>query len=340
MIIQHRQGSYSVACLAYEQALANLPADVVVVTDTNVASHWNTQPIESCATITLRPGEREKTLATFAALLEGLADAGASRSTTVVAIGGGVVGDLAGFAAAAYMRGVRWIQLPTTLLAMVDSSVGGKVGVDLAAGKNLAGAFHPPSAVWVALETLGTLPLREFVNGAAEVWKYGYILDAELLERLEGAPLALDTPDLQAIIERCIALKAGVVEADEHETTGERAILNFGHTVGHALEKVSGYEPLKHGEAIAIGMGVEAALGERIGVTPLGTARRVREGLASQGLPVSTEWLEHTEALLDAMSLDKKAKKGALAFSLLEGVGKCKLVPDVARADVLAALRG
>ena len=340
MIIRHHTGSYAVECVGYDDALSRLPQACVIVTDSNVAHHWETAPSGALSTQILVPGEREKTLATFEHILEGLANAHAFRSTPVVAIGGGVVGDLAGFAASAYMRGVPWIQLPSTLLAMVDSSVGGKVGVDLKAGKNLAGAFYPPSAVWVVLETLQTLPKREFINGAAEVWKYGYILDPALLGRLEDAPLGLDTPDLQVIVERCIALKAAVVESDEHETTGERAMLNFGHTVGHALEKVSGYEPLKHGEAIAIGMGVEAALGERVGISPPGTAQRVRDGLASQGLPVHSEWLEHADALLDAMSLDKKAHGGALAFSLLEGVGKCRLVPDVARADVLAALRG
>ncbi len=340
MIIRHGRGSYRVETVAYEEALARLPGGCVVVTDQNVAHHWNTAPSDALGTLTLVPGEQQKTLATLDTLLERMAGLRASRGTTVAAIGGGVVGDVAGFAAACYMRGVPWVQIPTTLLAMVDSSVGGKVGVDLRAGKNLAGAFHQPTAVWVVLETLATLPVREFVNGAAEVWKYGFTLDRTLLARLETEPLHVGASDLSKVVERCIAIKAAIVEEDEFETTGLRAVLNFGHTVGHALETVSGYDPLKHGEAIAIGMVVEARLGERIGLSPTGTADRVREGLASQGLPVSCEWLLDGDALLEAMARDKKARDGTLAFSLLERVGKCKLVPNVAAADVRAALRG
>lgn len=286
----------------------------------------------------VEPGEGSKTLEVYSAALEWLAMKGATRQATIVALGGGVVGDLAGFVAATYMRGVRLIQVPTTLLAMVDSSVGGKVGLDLPQGKNLVGAFYPPQRVCVPLDTLDTLPDRELTNGAAEVVKYGFILDATLLDAIGGRQVRPGHPRLEEIVRRCIALKAQVVEQDEHETSGLRAILNYGHTIGHAIEAVLGYQHLLHGEAVSIGMAFEAALGERLGITPTGAARTVSDALARQGLPVSLPPGLDRGALLAAMRRDKKATHQGLAFALLTGVGACKLVTEVGESEVLAVL--
>lgn len=304
------------------KALNDLPPDCRILTDANVAA---VAPLPKVPTLVLSPGEATKSLGTFGEALGWLATSGASRRTTVVALGGGVVGDLAGFVAAAYMRGVPCLQIPTTLLAMVDSSVGGKVAVDLPEGKNLAGAFWPPSEVRLPLDALDTLPPRQRTNGMAEVLKYGFILDAPLLD----APLD---------VLRCVALKAQVVEEDEHETTGRRAILNFGHTVGHAIERLTGYGPVLHGEAIAVGMAVEAVLGERLGVTAPGTADVVRETLERHGLSTRHPIVREAGGMLAAMRGDKKAVGGRLAFSLLTRIGECKLVADVPEDDVRRVL--
>ena len=322
MIVRHSGGEYPVIETTLLQVLAALPEDARVITDANVV---NVAPPSDRPTLVLPAGEATKSLERFAEALAWLAKTGASRQTTVVALGGGVVGDLAGFVAAAYMRGVPLLQIPTTLLAMVDSSVGGKVAVDLPEGKNLAGAFWPPTEVRLPLDALDTLPPRQRTNGMAEVLKYGFIMDAPLLNE------PLD-------VMRCVRLKAQVVEEDEYETTGRRAILNFGHTVGHAIERLTGYGPVLHGEAISIGMAVEADLGERLGVTAPGTSERVCETLRSHGLPTAHETTRETEAMLSAMRGDKKAVGGRLAFSLLTRIGECKLVTDVPEDDVRRVL--
>ncbi len=322
MTVRHSEGSYKVVETNLAEALRNLPSDCRILTDANVAAVC---PMPVVPTLVLPPGEGTKSLAAFGDALGWLARSGASRRTTVVALGGGVVGDLAGFVAAAYMRGVPLLQIPTTLLAMVDSSVGGKVAIDLPEGKNLAGAFWPPIEVRLPLDALATLPPRQRTNGMAEVLKYGLIMDAPLLD----APLD---------VMRCVALKAQVVEEDEHETTGRRAILNYGHTVGHAIERLTGYGPILHGEAIAVGMAVEADLGERLGVTALGTAKRVRAVLEAHGLPIAHAVVHDIEPMLAAMRGDKKAVGGALAFSLLTHVGECKLVTNVPEDEVRRAL--
>lgn len=329
MIVRHSGGEYPVVPTTLREALDGLPTDAVILTDTNVAA---VVPLPGrVPALVLPAGEATKSLARFGEALGWLARVGASRRTTVVALGGGVVGDLAGFVAAAYMRGVPCLQIPTTLLAMVDSSVGGKVAVDLPEGKNLAGAFWPPCEVRLPFDALATLPSRQRTNGLAEVLKYGFIMDAPLLDAdFKG--------DLHDVILRCVALKAQVVEEDEHETTGRRAILNFGHTVGHAVERLTGYGPVLHGEAISIGMAVEAELGERLGVSPSGTAWQVRETLLRNGLPTTHEALRRPDEMLAAMRGDKKSVGGNLAFSLLTGVGGCKLFPSVPEDDVRRAL--
>ena len=314
MTIRHSAGEYRVWTTTFAGALADLPTDCRILTDANVAA---LAPLpDKVPVLAMPPGEATKSLQAFGDALGWLARTGASRRTTVVALGGGVVGDLAGFVAAAYMRGVPLLQIPTTLLAMVDSSVGGKVAVDLPEGKNLAGAFWPPKEVRIPLDALDSLDERQLRNGLAEVLKYGFIMDPPLLD----APID---------VMRCVALKAQVVEEDEHETTGRRAILNFGHTIGHAIERLTGYGPVLHGEAISIGMALEADLGERLGITARGTAKTVRETLSQRGLPTAHEAVHEVESMLQAMRGDKKSIGGALAFSLLTHVGECKLIENV-----------
>lgn len=339
MRIQHRNGSYDVKFEPFEAALDALPADFRIITDSNIVQAYGPALEKRGHTVIVDPGEQSKSVDTYSSLLSWMAASRASRKTTVCALGGGVIGDLAGFVAATYMRGVPFYQIPTTLLSQVDSSVGGKVGIDLKEGKNLAGAFYPPFGVSIAVETLLTLPERQFNNGMAEVWKYGFIMDARLVGLLEREPLCASSPAIVSVIQRCIELKAEVVEADEFETTGARAILNFGHTIGHAIEFAAGYGTILHGEAISIGMILEAKLGELLGVTPPGTAEEVERLLTKQGLPSRHLILLNEDALVSAMYGDKKAAGGKLSFSLLTDIGRCKLVQEVPEPIVRTAMR-
>ncbi|AIE85782.1 3-dehydroquinate synthase [Fimbriimonas ginsengisoli] len=335
MTIRHSFGSYEIVDTPLEALLNALPPSSFVITDQNVQAALS---LPDLPTLVLEPGEGNKSLAVYGRCLEWLAGAGASRRSTVVALGGGVVGDLAGFVAATYMRGVPFVQIPTTLLAQVDSSVGGKVGLDLQAGKNLVGDFYPPTEVRLCAEVLATLPERQFNAGMAEVWKYGAIMDADLYARLRRSRLHAGHPYLSAVVKRCIDLKAHIVEHDEFETTGLRAILNFGHTVAHAIESLTGYGPVLHGEAVAIGMVAEARLGTELGITPAGVEENLRESLTEAGLPTVHPLLNDTEAMLRAMRRDKKAVEGRLAFSLLTQIGRCKLVEGVPETKVRDAL--
>jgi 3-dehydroquinate synthase len=271
------------------------------------------------------PGEEHKTRELWAQLTDELLASGAGRDTTIIALGGGVVGDLAGFVAATYMRGVPVVQLPTTLLAMVDASVGGKTGVDTPAGKNLVGAFHPPAAVIADPDTLATLPAPELRAGAAEIIKHGVIADERYFEEVLAILPQLDADDttipagIVAIIARSVAIKAEVVAADEREQ-GRRKILNFGHTLGHAVEMASGYR-LLHGEAVAIGMSLESEIAERLGVAEKGTAARVREAVTAAGLPVVVPLGMDPAAILAATRGDKKARGGRVEYSLPAAIG-------------------
>src|SRR5437016_602227 len=216
-------------------------------------------------------GEASKSQAELSRLYDALYDLAADRQTAVVAVGGGVVGDLAGFAAATYNRGLPLVMVPTSLLAMVDSSVGGKTGINHPKGKNLIGAFHQPAGVWIDLASLNTLPRREYLSGLAEVVKYGVILDADFFHWLEDSVdgiLVREPATVRAIVERCCRLKADVVERDEREETGLRMVLNYGHTFAHAFEAVGGYGAWLHGEAVAAGMGCASWVGERLGMIP------------------------------------------------------------------------
>ncbi|GAB3031571.1 3-dehydroquinate synthase [Oleiagrimonas citrea] len=291
-------------------------------------------------TLTLPDGESFKNLAHVERVFEALADMGASRDACVIALGGGVIGDLAGFAAACWMRGIDFLQMPTTLLAMVDSSVGGKTGVNLKAGKNLVGAFHQPCAVVADTDTLATLPDREYRAGLAEVVKYGALGDADFLTWLEAHVDALNARDdaiIAKAIARCCAHKAAIVARDETER-GERALLNLGHTFGHALETECGYGTLLHGEAVAIGMCQAAALSARLGMADAADGERLAHLLQTLQLPVTPPAGVDSDALLAHMRLDKKNLGGRLRLVLWRGIGRAEIVADVAEADVHAVL--
>ncbi len=303
-----------------------------VITDETVAKKYQQPAVASLRavgfqpmTIKLKAGEKTKTLKNIHACYNRFADHRLERNSFVVALGGGVVGDLAGFAAATYLRGIHFVQVPTTLLAQVDSSVGGKVGVNLAAGKNLVGAFHQPRLVLCDLDILRTLPQREFRAGLAEVIKYGIIYDVKLFSRFErDLPLLLkqDAKTLAAIIARCCQIKAKVVVQDERE--GDlRAILNFGHTIGHALEAISRYGKYLHGEAISIGQIAAAMISVELTGLPARDANRIVAIFERAGLPISVKLSAvQTRRLLDAMRLDKKVSGGETKFVLAQRIGK------------------
>lgn len=317
---------------------------VAVVTDANLAraqAGFLAAAFGETPRLILPAGEETKSLAEFGRVLDFLAEHRMDRSAVLFAVGGGVIGDLGGFAAAAFLRGIAFQQVPTTLLAMVDSSVGGKTGINLQAGKNLVGAFHQPRAVYIATDLLATLPSREFAAGMAEVVKTGLLGDANLFARLERDPLAATSADLAAVIRRCCALKARVVEADERETAkeGGRALLNLGHTFGHAIEQVTGYGRYLHGEAVAIGLSAAARLSQKLGyIGPADTAR-VEAALAAHALPVRLREPLPLDALLAAMARDKKVRAGALRFVVLRRLGEAATQGDIAPDLAAAAFR-
>ncbi len=319
----------------------------VLVTDSNVEPLYASRVGESFTEegfdvdlVVVDAGEPSKAAAVAEAAWEKMLDVGADRRSVVVALGGGVVGDLAGFIAATYARGIRYLQVPTTLLAQVDSAVGGKVGINLSGAKNMVGAFWQPIGVLIDTEVLGTLPRREYVSGLAEVVKYGVILDAEFFRYLEDHVGELNDRQPEAlrhVIARSCRLKADVVEADEREIGGGRAVLNYGHTFAHALETVLGYGELLHGEAVAIGMMCAARLAERLQRVDVAFVKRQESLLVALGLPVETPPTDH-DSLLDAMARDKKSQAGQLRFVLPTRIGHVELVADVSGADAEAAL--
>jgi 3-dehydroquinate synthase len=293
------------------------------------------------STFLLVDGEAHKTFENVGKAMGALAQLGASRDATIVALGGGVVGDLAGFAAALWMRGIAFVQIPTTLLAMVDSSVGGKTGVNLPQGKNLVGAFHQPRAVFIDPDTLLTLPDRELLAGLAEVIKYAAIGDIEFMNWLDANVPALlhrDPMALQHAIETSVRHKARVVAADEHER-GERALLNLGHTFGHAIEAATGYRRFLHGETVAIGMLAAARLSAALGMATTADADRLQDLLIRFGLPTKIPADLDDAQLLALMRLDKKAESGKVRLILWRGPGRAEIVSDVADADILATLQ-
>jgi 3-dehydroquinate synthase len=272
--------------------------------------------------IEIPDGEKYKNAATLSVVYDDLIEAGLDRSSFIVALGGGVVGDLAGFAAATYLRGISFVQVPTTLLAQVDSSVGGKTAIDHPRGKNLIGAFYQPRLVLVDVATLASLPDREYRAGLAEVIKYGVAIDLQFFEYLEkyADSIISRKPDcLEYVIHRCCQIKAEVVEQDEKES-GLRAILNYGHTLGHAFETVAGYRELVHGEAVAVGMVLAARVSERLGHCSKADTERVTGLITSFGLGITPPYAERSK-LLEAILADKKSRDGAISFICNRDIG-------------------
>ena len=316
-----------VAAIAREVAPAHRYA---IVTDANVGPIYAAQikkgfNRDKVDVLTIAPGESNKTRDTWGSLTDQLLVRGFGRDSAVIALGGGVVGDLAGFLAATFMRGIPIVQVPTSLMAMVDASIGGKTAVDTPAGKNLVGVFHHPAAIIVDPQVLATLPLNEMRAGFAEVIKHGVIADEPYLRRVVGGAkklLAKDGPtsdSMLAAIVHSIEIKAAVVSRDEREE-GLRKTLNFGHTIGHAIELVSGYT-LLHGEAIAVGMALEGRLAERLEVAEPGTADAIDGALRAFSLPTTLPDSCESEAVIAAMGSDKKARGGKTRFALPSRVG-------------------
>ena len=308
---------------------------VGVVTDRNLAAHY-LKPVArvlkasgyNVVPIVLPPGERTKTLRSIGTVMDALVEARFERSSTLLALGGGVIGDITGFAAAIYQRGIPFVQVPTSLVAQVDSSVGGKTGVDHPKGKNLIGAFNQPRAVLIDPATLRTLPEREWIAGLAEVIKYGVIEDEEFFEYVERhmpAILALSDAPVTHIVKRSCEIKARVVSEDEHEAD-RRRILNFGHTIGHALESLGGYRGLIHGEAVAVGMVYEADLARHLGYCDQAVVTRLRTLIEAAGLPVRIPNVPF-RALWDAMQQDKKVSAGTVYCVVPERIGSVRIVP-------------
>jgi len=308
-----------------------------VVTDTQVAAlHLP----ELLAALSLSPehafiieaGEPSKSWQTAERVLDWMLSQKLARDAVLVALGGGVIGDMAGFCAALYQRGIAFVQVPTTLLAMVDSSVGGKTGVNHARGKNLIGAFHQPCAVIADLDLLKTLPRRELAAGAAEVIKYGMLGDADFFTALEGGGLdrlmALDPQASAAVIERCCAMKAAIVAEDEFETTGRRALLNLGHTFGHAVETFTGYTAWLHGEAVGLGLVMAADLSARLGWISAEDAARCTALVARAGLPIQPPSGMTPADFRRLMAGDKKVAAGQLRLVLLKPLGEAVLTAD------------
>lgn len=298
---------------------------VAIVTDDTVKDLYLRPAIDSFERAGLRPlcfsippGEESKSAAMYIALLNWLAESRLTRTDAIAALGGGVVGDLAGFAAATYLRGIPLVQIPTTLLAMVDSSIGGKTGIDLPAGKNLAGAFYQPLATFCDPELLAPLPPEVLTDGWAEVVKYGMIRSAPLLESLSSAPLLAPNAE---IIKTCIDIKQDIVQRDEFDT-GERQLLNFGHTVGHAIETLSGYM-VSHGRAVAIGMSVITRAAVRKGLCQPECQTALERALAVFGLPQQTDY--SPAALYEASLSDKKRAGGAITEIIPRAAGECVL---------------
>jgi 3-dehydroquinate synthase len=318
--------------LGVECAQLKLGPRCAVITDANAGKYFARTALKSLAAsgfdpvlITVPAGEKSKRMAVVEDCYDQLAAHRLERKSFIVALGGGVVGDLAGFVAATYLRGIPFVQVPTTLLAQVDSSVGGKTGVNLKSGKNLVGAFYQPRLVLCDLNVFDTLPKREYVSGLAEVVKYGIICDAILFAQLErNLPKLLrrDESMLRSVIARCCEIKADVVGQDERES-GLRAILNFGHTIGHAIENSSGYGKFLHGEAIAIGQVAAAKLSNKILGLPSVDVARVEKLFSQAGLPVKIKLAAaRRKKLFAAMKLDKKVSGGEIKFVLAQKIGK------------------
>lgn len=319
----------------------------IIITDKNVANEYLGQvqeQLEHCFerldTITVEPGEKSKSVDHSNELWNQLVQFNTDRKSTIIALGGGVVGDLAGFAAATFARGINFVQIPTTLLAQVDSSVGGKVGINLPTAKNIVGSFWQPKFVVIDPTALNTLSDREYQSGLAEVIKYGVIMDADFFAFLEESVDAINARDpktLAKIIKRCCELKTEVVQADETEQSGRRAILNYGHTYGHAIEAISGYGKFTHGEAIAIGMNCAARLAISLGMCNKEVLERQTALMTAVGLPSECPRESHSE-LLNAMKRDKKVAQGILYLVLPTKIGHVEVTESPDDEQLLQSL--
>lgn len=320
---------------------------ICIVTDSTVAPLYleelRTIAADCCSTLEVfefEAGEQHKTLDTVRSLYEKLIQSGFDRKDCLIALGGGVVGDLTGFAAATYMRGIRFIQIPTTLLAQVDSSSGGKTGVDFDQYKNMIGAFHQPSLVYINCAVLTSLPEEQFVNGMGEVVKHGLILDADYYEWLIEHMGDIDDRDIQVLTElvtRSCEIKKHIVEKDPDETKGDRALLNFGHTLGHAIEKLKQFE-LLHGECVSLGMVAAAYISWKRGMIDEDEFYEIRDMNVGFGLPISFDGIA-IEDIVAATKKDKKMNADRLTFVLLKKLGHACLVTDVTEEEMLAALK-
>ncbi|HEV8643448.1 MAG TPA: 3-dehydroquinate synthase [Methylomirabilota bacterium] len=355
MVIPVRLGAHSYAIVVERGALGTLGARLrelgvglraALVSAPAIMRLYGKTVVESLdeagfssATVEVPDGEAAKTLAVAERAWNALLEAGLDRTSTVLALGGGAVGDLAGFVAATYMRGVNLVQIPTTILAQVDASIGGKTAINHPQAKNLVGAFHQPRLVLVDPATASTLPEREFRSGLAEIVKHGIVLDAQYFAEVEARAaslLARHLETLERIVGGSCRLKAGIVERDERETE-LRQVLNYGHTIGHALEAATGYARWTHGEAVALGIVAEARLAARLGLAAPPTVERQERLLAALGLPIGAEGID-VEAVLTAIGHDKKARDGRVPFVLAPEIGRFRVVYDVAVKDVRAAL--
>ncbi len=325
-----------------------------IITDSSVAPLYGSaaqaalKDVAPTLLLTFPAGEWNKNRETWGDLIDQLLTARLDREAVILALGGGVAGDLAGFVAATYLRGIRCVQVPTSLLAMIDSAIGGKTGIDTQLGKNLVGAFHQPTVVIADVGTLRSLPPVQLAAGMAEALKHGVIADAAYFQRLMAASdgvRARDSEILLDVVRRSVEIKAGVVAEDEREA-GRRAVLNFGHTVAHGLEAIQGYE-LLHGEAVAVGMLAEARLGERLGVTEAGVADEVRRALEAYRLPLDPPGDVDPERLLEVMHQDKKNRDKSVKFALPKRLGEMARgpagewtigAPDDALSDLARAL--
>ncbi|MCC8015864.1 MAG: 3-dehydroquinate synthase [Clostridiales bacterium] len=320
-------GGFIKSCGDYIAKITNAKK-IVIITDSNVAPFYLADVLKSIESkgfetysYIFKAGETSKTTASVINMVEFLAEKQLSRSDLVVALGGGVCGDMAGFAAAVYLRGIDFVQIPTSLLAQVDSSVGGKTAVDLPQGKNLCGAFHQPVLVLIDTDVLKTLPKHYFSDGMEEVIKYGCIKSKAFFERLERENA---NDFLQELIFECVNIKREVVEKDEKEA-GERALLNFGHTAGHAIEKLYNFNGISHGEAVGIGMVMISAAGEKSGITEKGTSKRISDLLKKYGLKTSDS--HSVEDIVAAMGSDKKRTGNGINLVMLDSIGKSFIKP-------------
>jgi 3-dehydroquinate synthase len=312
-----------------------------VISDDNVASHFAQGILASLKAsgrqsilITVPPGEESKTMERAGMICEEMSQAGLDRSSFVVALGGGMIGDLAGFVAAIYHRGIPCLQVPTTLLAQVDSSIGGKTAVNTMAGKNLIGAWHQPVLVISDVDTLATLPPREFRQGFAEIIKHAIIRDAEMFEMLQQ----FDQTDLAALIRWNVKIKAAIVAADERETTGERALLNFGHTIGHAIERAGEYRDFLHGEAVSLGIVAACEISVRKAGLSETERERIVRTLEKFELPTRLPAGFPRDQIHDASRFDKKFSRGEVRFVVSPKIGSARLVTDVTMKDIESAI--